>query len=263
MEAGETALNEQRYQECLDYYITAFEIKQTSFLSTLRAAACAHSAGKTALRDTYLDRAFALSPDGTNGIFLNYPEFAYLQGDPFAGLVKDRFLAAFPDFDEALAERLEEVGRSDQEQRRHMRDFSDKYGWESPQIDSLWKLQNYSDSVNTVFITGLIDERGYPGKSVVGDQMGTAFLVIQHADLAVQEKYLPVLRAAADAGEMNWRSLALLIDRIEMRNDRPQVYGSQVQRDQGTESYYLAPIAQPYKVDSLRKSVGLGRWLAT
>ena len=39
----------------------------------------------------------------------------------------------------------------------------------------------------------IIDEVGYPGKSMVGDQSGTAFLVIQHADLEVQEKYLDII----------------------------------------------------------------------
>lgn len=38
VEAGEAALGEEKYQECLDFYATAFKIKQTSLLSTLRAA---------------------------------------------------------------------------------------------------------------------------------------------------------------------------------------------------------------------------------
>ncbi|MEO0731885.1 MAG: DUF6624 domain-containing protein [Bacteroidota bacterium] len=256
--AGEEALKNEAYQECLDFYATAFKIKQTSFLSTLRAAACAHSAGEEALRDQYLDHAFTLDAGGTNRIFKEYPEFEYLAESPFAKMVSDRFLAAFPDLDPELMEKLAEVRRTDQEQRGLMREFSEKYGWQSPQMDSLWAIQNESDSLNTIYVTQLIDERGYPGKSMVGDQAGTAFLVIQHADLAVQEKYLPVLRAAAEAGELRWSSLALLIDRVEMRNDRPQVYGSQVSRDPETNEHFFAPIAQPYKVDSLRATVGLG-----
>ncbi len=125
-------------------------------------------------------------------------------------------------------------------------------------MDSLWVLQSYSDSVNTIYITELIDKMGYPGKSIVGDQASTAFLVIQHADIEVQEKYLPILREAADADELSWSSLALLIDRIEMRNDRPQIYGSQVQRDEETGEHFFALIKDPHNIDSIRAKVGLG-----
>lgn len=258
VKAGEAALRSESYDECLEYYRTAFEIKQTSFLSTMRAAACAYSANKTALRDQYLDHAFELSPDGSKEVFVDYEEFRYLDGSEFASLVEERFLLAFPDYDAVLAEKLAEVGRSDQAQRRHMREVSEKYGWESPQMDSLWAIQNLSDSINTIYITQLIDKMGYPGKSIVGDQASTAFLVIQHADLEVQEKYLPVLREAADAGEMRWSSLALLIDRIEMRNERPQIYGSQVRRDPETGEHYFAQIKDPHNVDKVRAEVGLG-----
>lgn len=258
VQAGEAALKGESYDECLEYYRTAFEIKQTSFLSTLRAAACAHSAKQTKLRDQYLDHAFELSPDGSTEVFRDYDEFRYLDGTAFADLIEERFMAAFPNYDAELAAKLAEVGETDQAQRRHMREVSEKYGWESPQMDSLWTLQNYSDSVNTVYITQLIDKMGYPGKSVVGDEASTAFMVIQHADLEVQEKYLPVLREAADAGEMRWSSLALLIDRIEMRNERPQIYGSQVRRDPETGEHYFAEIKDPHNIDQIRAEVGLG-----
>lgn len=258
VKAGEAALRSESYDECLDYYRTAFKIKQTSFLSTLRAAACAHSAEEVELRDQYLDHAFELSPDGSKGIFESYDEFRYLDGSVFANLIQERFIAAFPNYDAALAEKLAEVSYTDQAQRRHMREVSEKYGWESPQMDSLWALQHHSDSVNTIYITQLIDKMGYPGKSIVGDQASTAFMVIQHAELEVQEKYLPVLRKAADAGEMRWSSLALLIDRIEMRNERPQIYGSQVHRDPDTGEHFFAEIKDPHNVDKIRAEVGLG-----
>lgn len=256
--AGEAALKEQSYDDCLEFYAAAFKIKTTSYLSTLRAAACAHSAGEVGLRDKYLDHAFSLDAVGTSDVFKYYEEFAYLYESPFAQEMENRFLLAFPDFDKVLAEKLAEVRRTDQEQRLLMREYSDKYGWKSPQMDSLWSIQSYADSVNTVYITELIDEMGYPGKSIVGDQASTAFLVIQHAELEIQEKYLPVLRAAAEGGELRWSSLALLIDRVEMRNDRPQIYGSQVSSNPETGEYFFAPIQDPHNIDSIRQTVGLG-----
>ena len=117
----------------------------------------------------------------------------------------------------------------------------------------------HSDSVNTSRIEQIIEEYGYPGKSIVGDQQsGTAFLVIQHADLAIQEKYLPIITEAADKGEVRWSSVALLVDRVRMRQGHKQIYGSQVSRDPETGEHYFAPIENPYKIDSIRAAVGLG-----
>ena len=124
--------------------------------------------------------------------------------------------------------------------------------------DRLWALQNPVDSANTVRICAIIDSCGYPGKSIVGPgEASTAFLVIQHADLEVQEKYLDIITAAADSGEVRWSSVALLVDRVHMRNGRPQLYGSQVNTDQETGEYFFSEIAEPHKVDSLRATIGM------
>jgi len=261
VQAGEKALNEKAYEECLQYYKKAFALKQTSFLSTLRAAACAFSAGETALLNSYLDKAFELSWDGSKSIFKSYPEFAYLQDSDLNQMIERRYqeAAQASGLDLNLMEELTEIQKTDQLQRGEMSAVSEKYGWQSPQMDSLWKLQSYADSVNTKRISELIDERGYPGKSMVGgDLSSTAFLVIQHADQEVQEKYLDIIKAAADAEEVPWSSVALLVDRVRLRRGEKQIYGSQVFRDQESNEFYFGPIEHPMKVDSIRASVGLG-----
>ena len=53
--AGERCLSEMKYDSCIYYYKTAFKIKQSSFLSTLRAAACAFSASD----NSYLEKQLA------------------------------------------------------------------------------------------------------------------------------------------------------------------------------------------------------------
>lgn len=261
VEAGEKALNAEQFDDCIDYYEKAFAIKQTSYLSTLRAAACAFSAKRKDLYKQYLDKAFELSWDETKHIFDNYPEFEYLQDSKMAKQIQDRYekAAVATGLDLELMTELKEIRRTDQLQRQQMGAISEKYGWQSPQMDSLWTLQLYSDSVNTARICEIIDTRGYPGKSLVGDaQASTAFLVIQHADIDVQEKYLDVITKAADAGEVAWSSVALLIDRVNLRKGAKQIYGSQISRDQNTGEYYFAPIENPMKVDSIRATVGLG-----
>ena len=48
-----------------------------------------------------------------------------------------------------------------------------------------------------------------------------------------------VLIAAVDAGEVRWSSKALLIDKVEMRNDRPQKFGSQVSGDSTGQRFFF------------------------
>ncbi len=259
--SGESALNNMKYDSCMIYYKQAFEIKQTSYLSTLRNAACAFSAGNKAYMDEQLKIAFDLSWGGSKNIFNNYPEFEYLKNTEFDELIDQMYVeyGEKSGVNLALMEEFEVIRYEDQRYRREMRGVEEKYGWESPQMDSLWVLQNAADSINTIRICELIEEMGYPGKSIVGDgQASTAFLVIQHADLEIQEKYLSIITEAADKGEVSWRSVALLVDRVNMRNGRPQIYGSQVSRHPVTNEYYFSEIENPMKIDSIRATVGLG-----
>lgn len=261
VQAGEMALKSEKYDSCLIYYEQAFEIKQTSFLSTLRAAACAFKANNKMVLDSYMDKAFKLNWDETRNIFYNYPEFEFLIGSEFEQDLNDRWEQAATDsgLDVELIKEFAEIRRTDQLYRQEMRGVSDKYGWQSPQMDSLWSLQLPVDSANTARISEIIDQYGYPGTSMVGPaQASTAFLVIQHADLEVQEKYLDIITAAANAGEVQWRSVALLVDRVYMRRGGKQIYGSQVGRDPDTGAYFFSEIENPHKIDSIRATVGLG-----
>ncbi len=95
------------------------------------------------------------------------------------------------------------------------------------------------------------------GSDVIGNQgNSTLFLVIQHADLKTQEKYLPMMREAVKNGKAYGSSLALLEDRIEIRNGRKQIYGSQIGMDD-KNTYYVAPLIDPDNVDKRRAEVGL------
>jgi hypothetical protein len=205
VQAGEMALKSEKHDSCLIYYEQAFKIKQTSFLSTLRAAACAFKANDKMVLDGYMDKAFELNWDETRNIFYNYPEFELLKGSGFEQDLNKRWEKASTEsgLDVELVKEVAEIRRTDQLYRQEMRGVSDKYGWQSPQMDSLWTLQLPVDSANTARISEVIDQYGYPGKSMVGPgQASTAFLVIQHADLKAQEKYLEIITDAADAGEV-------------------------------------------------------------
>ncbi|WP_407704770.1 DUF6624 domain-containing protein [Tenacibaculum tangerinum] len=137
--------------------------------------------------------------------------------------------------------------------------MEEKYGRESAEMKEHWKLINETDSINLIKIKKILDERGWLGQKVIGNQgNSTLFLVIQHSDLETQLKYLPMMREAVKIGNASASSLALLEDRVALRQGKRQIYGSQIGRDQETGEYYVSPLIEPEKVNERRAEVGLG-----
>ena len=68
-------------------------------------------------------------------------------------------------------------------------------------------------------------------------------MVIQHADLKTQQKYLPIMRDAVSKGKANVGSLALLEDRVALGMGKSQIYGSQIMQD--ATGKYLQPLIDP------------------
>lgn len=124
--------------------------------------------------------------------------------------------------------------------------------------DSISKIMNYKDSLNLIKVSKILDERGWVGKSLIGSQANqTLFLVIQHSDLKTQQKYLPMMRDAVKKGNANASSLALLEDRVALRERHKQIYGSQISMIPGKGEFVL-PLEDPENVDKRRAAVGLG-----
>ncbi|MBK7233758.1 MAG: hypothetical protein IPH93_16230 [Saprospiraceae bacterium] len=123
-------------------------------------------------------------------------------------------------------------------------------------IDSAAFMQ-FIDSTNLVQVESLISMYGWLGISFVGARgNNTIFLVIQHSDLATQEKYLPIMQKSVDLGESRSSDFALLHDRVLMGQGRKQNYGSQVVFDKmGNKIFY--PIEDEKNVNIRRAKVGL------
>ena len=133
-----------------------------------------------------------------------------------------------------------------------------EYGRDSDEMKAHWDMIQKKDSINLLKVQDILDERGWLGSDVVGTRgNSTLFLVIQHADLEVQEKYLPMMREAVEKGNARASSLALLEDRIALRQGKRQIYGSQISRHPDGE-YFISPLQDPLNVDKRRAEVGLG-----
>jgi hypothetical protein len=205
----------------------------------------------------------------------NYTNYVQIMGDPalaslhrdkrwnpLLGIIKqnkEKADAAEAKLNKPLIAQLDTIFKDDQKYRIQMDTIITKYGWESPQMQAHIELMKRIDSINLVKVKNIIDRYGWLGSDVVGGTGNlTLFLVIQHADLTTQEKYLPVMREAVKKGNARAENLALLEDRVALRRGKRQTYGSQVDLDKETNLYYVLPLNDPDNVDVRRASVGLG-----
>lgn len=160
--------------------------------------------------------------------------------------------------DRKLAARLDSIRERDQLYRQTTHMVEEQYGRDSPEMREHVRRMIATDSTNLIEVRRMLDERGWLGDDVVGRTGNSAlFLVIQHADLAVQEHYLPMMRQAVRKGDARGADLALLEDRVLMRQGKRQIYGSQIGRFPDSGEFYLSPLEDPDNVDKRRAEVGL------
>lgn len=158
-----------------------------------------------------------------------------------------------------IATTLREIYDKDQSLRIQLDSIEREFGVNSDELKQHWKKINETDSLNLIHVKEILAKRGWPGPEEVSDKGSAAlFLVIQHSDLKTQLEYLPMMRKAAMKGDANKQDLALLEDRIALRQGKKQIYGSQIHRDKKTGSHYIAPLLNPDKVNTRRATVGLG-----
>lgn len=226
-------------------------------------AACSYAlAGNT---DTAFYHLFRLANDSG---FDNYNHLASdtdlksIHGDKrwnkLLDIVKANQVKSEANLDKELTKTLEDIYDRDQDARHELGSVAKKYGKDSPEMKEQWRKINEQDSLNQVAVTKILDERGWLGADVVGKKGNQAlFLVIQHADLVTQEKYLPMMRTAVKEGKAKPSSLALLEDRVLLQQGKRQIYGSQIFFDGETGVPFLQPLDDPDHVDERRAAVGL------
>jgi hypothetical protein len=113
------------------------------------------------------------------------------------------------------------------------------------------------DDLNTKRFKEIIAQNGWPGISMVGNDGAEAvFLVVQHSrDTLFQRSCLALLQNAFMAGGASGQHLALLTDRVRLREGKAQLYGSQAKIVDG--KLVLEPIEDEANVDKRRAELGL------
>jgi hypothetical protein len=153
---------------------------------------------------------------------------------------------------------LEAMLTTDQAHRTEVIELEKQHGRDSREVKEAWAKQTAIDTRNIARLEEIIAAHGWPGSTRFGSKASVAaFLILQHADIRYQKRYLPQARAAAAQGELRASSLALLEDRVRLREGQKQLYGSQVTRNSAGEWEPL-PLEDEASVDTRRAGVGLG-----
>ncbi|PVH26962.1 DUF6624 domain-containing protein [Sphingobacterium corticibacter] len=159
--------------------------------------------------------------------------------------------------DQSLKETLEAIYQSDQSVRMEIGQAK-VAGKSDAYLDSLQQVVAETDQTNLHVIKEIIKKHGWVSPSQVGIQGAQGlFLVIQHADLETQETYLPMILEAEKQGDILSSNVAILLDRIAMRQGKKQKYGSQGFRDKESGQAYIYPIEDLDNLEAHRKSMGL------
>ena len=149
-----------------------------------------------------------------------------------------------------LRDELLEMEKTDQQVRK-------KLDWINPQV-ALVEEMHRIDRKNAKRLAEVVDEHGWPGKSLVGeDGASAAWLIVQHAthDLDLMKRCLAKMRALPKP-EVSAKDVAYLTDRLELHQGRKQIYGTQLRIEKG--ELVLEPIEDPDTVDERRAAIGLG-----
>ncbi|MCT4665295.1 MAG: hypothetical protein N4A45_08710 [Flavobacteriales bacterium] len=254
----------KEYQKSADKYKEAFDqIEGKAYPNDRYNAACSYALAKDIKTAFY--HLFRLANDS------DYKNYGHITTDSdldllhkdkrwneLIAIVKSNKEESEKDLDRPLIAILDSIYIEDQKYRLQIDEIKKKYGWDSEEMKVHWRIINKKDSINLIKIKKILDERGWLGANIIGEQgNSTLFLVIQHSDIETQLKYLPMMRKAVKIGNARASSLALLEDRVALRQGKRQIYGSQIHSDKNGEKF-VAPLIDPENVDKRRAKVGLG-----
>jgi hypothetical protein len=123
----------------------------------------------------------------------------------------------------------------------------------SPEFQALVAQNRVNRPALEAEVAAFVDRCGWPRKDEFGPRAGQAIaLVIQHAGLEIQKKYLAVMIEAAKTGNLDTQSVGLLIDRIRLKLGLKQIYGSQLIIVDGKDLVY--PIEDEANVNNRRRA---------
>jgi len=127
---------------------------------------------------------------------------------------------------------------------------------------AMWTAVNAVDDANQKTLLEMLPPEGWFYKSIYGDgPANTAFLIIQHSDVDLWRRFLPVLEPLVATGEVEGQSYGLMFDRLAVAEGRPQRYGTQMTCKGGKFVVDYDDLEDPARAEERRAAMGFRRTL--
>ncbi|WP_029904334.1 DUF6624 domain-containing protein [Prevotella sp. 10(H)] len=155
--------------------------------------------------------------------------------------------------DNNLEEKLSEMYANDQAVRQDLMELNVQWAGKpefNAKMDSITTVMLRIDRENQLFVANLLDSVGWPSGLSFEANMAI-FMVIQHSAPEYMSKYADMVEQQYTKGVIIPSLYAIFKDRMLMRADKPQLYGSQIFNG------YVWPIEDVENVDERRKQMTL------
>lgn len=246
-----------KYKECLDFwksheFDTIKDMKGLYNYNLVTMAACCIHLGYP--NDSAYHYLIGNEKNMVQAPWLGCPEFEKIENDPrweqFLGLFKKRYTKTTDTL--GIGYQLLLTSITDQRNRQKL---SKKCAYPDLNKDETWKIINRDDSINLSILMNIVENHGWPTISKVGKiPSASAFFILQHANLSVQEKYLPQIDSLAKIKEVNKWDFVYLADRVITRKKGYQLYGTQY------DEKGLVPIFEPENLNIRCREAGIPLW---
>ena len=160
-----------------------------------------------------------------------------------------------------LQSRIYKIYSADQECRAQLRKYqNNELDTSEYSFTDITLNIHKTDSLNYFELREIINEYGFPGFNLVGEDYSNSFWnIIQHQDnnIEFQKEVLEKMKIECERNNASKLYYAYLVDRVKVNSGELQIYGTQMQLNADSSSYEPKPVIELEKLDERRKEVGL------
>ena len=154
---------------------------------------------------------------------------------------------------------LDTIWRTEQEPIQLRDSLGRVHGYESEEFQKQNEIYHRNHDINERKIREILDSQGWPSRDIIGEEGNlTICNVLQHSEVEIRKKYLPIMRKAVKEKELAPRLLARAEDRLATDRGDLQIYGGQMKYYPETKNFNVWPVYDPVNIDKRRAKIGLG-----
>ena len=158
----------------------------------------------------------------------------------------------------SLVELFERAWENYKKSRTEIKKVNNQYEWICSEMNFDSSSRAEKQFLNLITLTRILEDNGWVMPDILARLGNSALcLILKYGDQNTKEKFLLIMREAAEKGVVASEMLAVLEDRVALGQGKYQTYGSQIGSLEETGEYVVYPLKNPKTVNSRREMVGL------